>query len=223
MMLAAATGVLLTGAFPRVQLFWLAWIALVPLLYGLQRAAGPQAFGIGYIAGLVHYLTLLYWVVPTIVDYGGLPGYLALTILMLLAGYLALFPAAFAGILAAGRLPPALLPVAVPAVWTALEFIRSVLFTGFPWALLGYSQYRWTKAIQISDLFGVWGLSGWIAGVNGIVLLGLLSLGRRTWQGRRVSRRTAFAALLAGGTGRRCGVWLRKLAHGSASPGSQRG
>jgi apolipoprotein N-acyltransferase len=40
-----------------------------------------------------------------------------------------------------------------------LEYIRAYLFTGFPWALLGYSQYLNLTLIQIADLTGAWGVS----------------------------------------------------------------
>ena len=59
----------------------------------------------------------------------------------------------------------------VPTVWVALEFVRTFLLTGFPWQLLGYSQYRNLHLIQISDIFGVYGVSFLIALVNGALFL----------------------------------------------------
>ena len=46
-----------------------------------------------------------------------------------------------------------------PSVWVLLEYARSHIFTGFPWALLGYSQYLNLPLVQIADIFGVWGIS----------------------------------------------------------------
>jgi apolipoprotein N-acyltransferase len=47
----------------------------------------------------------------------------------------------------------------IPSCWVILEYIRSYLFTGFPWALLGYSQYLRPEIIQIADITGTWGVS----------------------------------------------------------------
>lgn len=54
----------------------------------------------------------------------------------------------------------------IPSLWVSLEFLRSYLFTGFGWALLGYSQYLNLPLIQISDISGVYGVSFLIVMVN---------------------------------------------------------
>ncbi|MDD5653262.1 MAG: apolipoprotein N-acyltransferase [Candidatus Omnitrophica bacterium] len=47
----------------------------------------------------------------------------------------------------------------IPAIWVILEYVRSYLFTGFPWSLLGYTQYHYLPIIQIADVTGAWGVS----------------------------------------------------------------
>ena len=101
MLLAALSGLLLTGAFPKIGLDWLAWFALVPLLAAIANLSVRKSFRIGFITGLVHYLSLLYWVVPVMRTYGYLPLYLSVAILFLFAAVLALFPAVFSMALAA--------------------------------------------------------------------------------------------------------------------------
>ena len=54
----------------------------------------------------------------------------------------------------------------IPCIWVSLEYIRSHLFTGFSWALLGYSQYRILPVIQISDITGAYGVSFLLVLVN---------------------------------------------------------
>ena len=50
--------------------------------------------------------------------------------------------------------------VGAPALWVALEYIRSNFFAlSFPWNLLGHSQYRYLPVIQIADITGVYGIS----------------------------------------------------------------
>ncbi len=43
--------------------------------------------------------------------------------------------------------------------WVFIELIRSWIFTGFPWQLLGYSLSFSTVLIQSASIFGVYGLS----------------------------------------------------------------
>jgi len=45
------------------------------------------------------------------------------------------------------------------ALWVALEMVVARLFTGFPWNLLGASQFRLTPLIQIASVTGIYGVS----------------------------------------------------------------
>lgn len=194
MLLAALSGLLLTGAFPKIGLDWLAWFALVPLLVAISNLSVRQSFRIGFIAGLTHYLSLLYWVVPVMHTYGYLPLYLSVTILFLFAAVLALFPAVFSMALAIIGISPRRCLITIPLLWVALEYIRTFIFTGFPWALLGYSQYLRHHLIQIADLFGVYGVSFLIALGNSAVFLITLYISRKTWRSSPVSKPLVLGA-----------------------------
>ncbi|MDD2752708.1 MAG: apolipoprotein N-acyltransferase, partial [Candidatus Omnitrophica bacterium] len=54
----------------------------------------------------------------------------------------------------------------IPCAWVILEYTRSYLFTGFPWSLLGYTQYHYLPIIQIADITGAWGVSFLVILVN---------------------------------------------------------
>jgi apolipoprotein N-acyltransferase len=195
MLLAALSGLLLTGSFPKVGLDWLAWFALVPLLVALANLSARESFRIGFIAGLVHYLTLLYWVVPVMRTYGYLPWYLSVAILFLFATVLALFPAVFSMALATvGRTPVRCL-ICVPLLWVALEYVRTIIFTGFPWALLGHALYLRHHLIQIADLFGAYGVSFLIALSNAAVYVAITYTRRKTWHDLPASKPLLFSAI----------------------------
>lgn len=185
---AMASGLLLTLAFPKVGQPVLAFFALVPLLLTLRRASFSGGFRLGFITGIVHFISLVYWAAYTMKIYGHLPLYLCILLLVLLAAYLALYPALFAGLITLIRRPAWLL-LFVPVFWSATEFLRALLFTGFPWELLGYSQYRSLPFIQVADLTGVYGISFWLALNNAAVLLATLGLRRKNWQTHPVSRK----------------------------------
>ena len=167
--LAACCGLILTGAFPKFGFHWLAWFALVPLLTAIRGQGVKSSFQIGFVAGLVHFLTLVYWVAYTMRTYGYLPWPVCISILVLLSAILALYVALFSAAVATLNPKPAIGIMVIPLIWVAAEYLRGLLFTGFPWELLGHSQYRNLHIIQISDIFGVYGVSALIALVNTVI------------------------------------------------------
>jgi apolipoprotein N-acyltransferase len=191
---ALSSGVLLTLAFPNFDQGWLAWIALVPLLLAVRETRWQTSFCLGLAAGLVHYLSLVYWTVHTMHTYGRLPWFQSVVLLLLLAAFLALFPAVYAALLSFTNTGPGLVLVVSPLVWTALEFVRTWLFTGFPWELLGYSQYDHLWVVQFADLFGVYGVSTLVVGVNTTLAMLMLHWLDKPWQGYQMTRRYAVAS-----------------------------
>jgi apolipoprotein N-acyltransferase len=196
--LAVLSGSLLAASFPPIDLTFLAWIALVPLVLSLRGLSEKEAFQAGMIAGIVFFVGTVYWVTNSVHDYGHVPLMPAVLITLLLCAYCALYPALFCA--AAAHLKQdrsVLVLIALPAIWTMLELARTRLFGGFPWALLGYSQYRSPAVIQIADLTGVYGISFLIVLVNGGIaqLIG----DRRRWL-PLASASVAVVAVLAYGT-----------------------
>jgi apolipoprotein N-acyltransferase len=163
---AATAGLLLTLSFPRVGWWFTAWIAFFPLFYSMKNAPPLASFKLGFLAGLVHYVTLLYWIAGVMHRYGQLSYALSVVILMLLVLYLSLYPGLFA--MAITQLRARSLPyyLTAPLFWAALEYARSFCLSGFPWENLGHSQYNRLHLIQISDIFGVYGLSALVMTVN---------------------------------------------------------
>lgn len=158
-LMAALSGVLLALSFPNPGFSILAWVALVPLLLACGRKAPAVAFRLGFTAGLVAYAGILYWINIAVVTYGRLHWSVSIVIFLMLASYLALYPAVTAYVARRGEERGITILLSFPLVWVGLEYVRSFLLTGFPWASLGYSQYRTLPLIQIADLTGVYGLS----------------------------------------------------------------
>lgn len=164
--LAALSGLLLTASFPKFNHGVLAWIAFVPLLSAIKGGPARLGFRLGAIAGIVHYSTLLYWILEVTKTYGNLPLPLCAVILLLLVGYLALYPALFCMAINALWRRWSFSVWLGPLLWSALEFVRASVLSGFPWENLGYSQHNWLRLIQISDTVGVYGLSALIVAAN---------------------------------------------------------
>lgn len=64
-----------------------------------------------------------------------------------------------AGLLAAGWIRRMFWASSCAALWVALEMTVARLMSGFPWNLLGVSQWRMTPLIQIASVTGVYGIS----------------------------------------------------------------
>ena len=150
--LAILSGLLLTGSFPKPAISVLAWFALVPLLVAIRNLSPKRGFILGFIAGLVHYLTLLYWLVYTMHTYGHLPIVLCVFILILASAFLALYLAAFSATLLNLCAKPAICIFAVPVLWVAFVYMLYLFFLAFPLELIGYSQYIILLLILISDI-----------------------------------------------------------------------
>ena len=197
--LAVLSGVLMTAAFPRTGWFWIAWVALIPLLLALRDVTAKDAFRLGWLCGLVHAGGLLYWLVHTMSSYGHLPLALSAGILLFFCTYIGLYTALFGTlVLQLGHTPGRAL-AAAPLLWAALEYLRSFMLTGFTWGYLGHAQYRWLTLIQSADMWGVYGLSALIVLVNTALFLLILARADKAWQGRPVARALAGRALLLAG------------------------
>jgi apolipoprotein N-acyltransferase len=193
--LAVGSGLLCAIAFPPWDAGPIAFVGLMPLFLALEGTTPSAAAWLGYSAGLSFYLATIWWVINTMTTYGRMPLLLSLVALLLLCGVLAAYTAAFAGLLVLGRrwlrLPRGIEPLSAAGLWVALEFLRTHLFSGFPWALLGYTQYRQPTVRLLAAATGVYGISALLLLVNG-ALAGLLAL----WLEAREERIRWRAALL---------------------------
>ncbi len=184
-LLAAASAGLQVLIFPLPGLYWLAWVAVAPLLIALLRtrraadlqldalaklapAAPWQGFLLGYLCGILWCAGTCYWIFDTMHRYGGLPVPMALFVLILFCMYIGLYHGMFGSLVAlvAGRgtsLRRAL--VSAPFLWVAVELARTRI-TAFPWELLGYAQTGNFALTRITTLTGVYGLSFEIFLVN---------------------------------------------------------
>jgi apolipoprotein N-acyltransferase len=157
-----------------------------------------ESFYSGLIAGFLFFLTLIYWIVPTVHVYGGLHLVLAISTLILLCVYLALYPAIFAFLLKKADPEYWFAPLFASCLWTGLEYIRTYAFTGFSWGALGYSQFSNLFLIQIADFSGIYGISFLILLIN--YLLADICLSFKTRLRKKQFIPITYTALLVAGT-----------------------
>ena len=138
----------------------------MPLFWALKGRSLKAAFWLGAVSGLAHYVAMLYWIVFVTHVFGHLPLIAAIGILLLLAGYLCLYPAVWGLGVAWGARQEVNLLWWAPALWVALEFGQTYIISGFPWELLGNGLAPHPVLLQLADLTGVYGLSGLVVLVN---------------------------------------------------------
>ncbi len=182
--IALADGAFLVLAFAPFEWRWVA-VASMVILIALWSGATPRAaFRSGYLFGLGLFGAGVSWVFNSIYVFGHAPFPVAALITVALVGFLALYPALtglIANRLSSGRGAGWCL-VAVPVVWTLMEWLRSWVLSGFPWILLGQSQVD-TPLAGLFPVLGTLGSSWATLETAGLVALLALGPGRRRWGG----------------------------------------
>ena len=158
-------------------------LALAVLFALWQRANTPRnAAWLGFAFGLGLFGAGISWIYVALHDYGDMPMLLALPATALFVAFLALFTAS-AGY-AQARFPVAKdlrTMLVMPAVWVSVEWLRGMIFTGFPWLTLGYA-HSGSPLAGYAPLFGVYGVS-LVAAVSAGLLASLIKA-RWTMQGK---------------------------------------
>jgi apolipoprotein N-acyltransferase len=164
--LAVVAGLIYAAAFPKLGIAGLAWIAPGLILFAARGECGGKAFRIGYLAGFVIWLVMLYWLLSIPYRWHGVPlgpavGWIALN------AYLGLYAGTWAWL--CGRVQGSenqstwmqrtSWALQCAAIWVGLEMLQARALSGFPWTLLGVSQYKLTPLIQIASVTGVYGVS----------------------------------------------------------------
>ncbi len=160
MLLAFILGVTAVGALPPLHV----WPLLIPAFSGLlwlTEGAGRRrrAFAVGWWFGLGYFAAGLYWVANAFLVEPELFGWMAPIAVLGLAALLASFTgvATFLARVSGLRGVGAVLVLA--ASWTALEWVRSWVLTGFPWNMIGTTWVFSDSMMQVTALIGTLGLS----------------------------------------------------------------
>ncbi|MDD3064767.1 MAG: apolipoprotein N-acyltransferase [Endomicrobiaceae bacterium] len=179
-LLSILTGFLVALSFPKLNAFYLTWIAFVPLIYSALRNCVKNSLIYGFLAGFVCNAAALYWIFPFML-YNTDSISQSIIVSVLLWSYLALYFSLWSGFLSFTRrhLYPFLSIIFAACSWIALEFLRTYFLTGFPWNLLGYTQSPFLQIIQIADVLGSYGISFAIICVNMLLYYWLYSKANR--------------------------------------------
>ena len=151
--LLGISALLFALSFPSFLSKWgwgpLAYVSIAPVFAVVHRASWPRTFGWGALYGFGSYALLNFWlatwhplgllVVPTIYA-----GHLVLLfpILKLIDGRFPRWGWLLQGV-----------------AWIGYEYVKTLGYLGYPYGILGYSQYLFVPLIQVASLAGVWAVS----------------------------------------------------------------
>lgn len=131
-------------------------IALIGIIYLWAKAPTAKAsLKLGFQFGLGLYTIGIYWIYISLHDFGGMPWWFAGFCTFCLCAFMALFPALV------GYFSKRLgyLTISAPILWGLSDWVRSWIFTGFPWLTLGYSQTPHSPLAGYMPVVGVYGVS----------------------------------------------------------------
>lgn len=167
------SGALLPLSFAPFNLYTFAFILPAILLFIWLRSSAKMAFWCGWLFGIGFFGTGASWIYISIYQFGNASMPLALFITALFVLAMGLYPATLGYIFRksfSGFSDAKNCLLIFPSLWVAWEYFRSVLFTGFPWLLLGYSQLN-TPLKGFAPIFGIYGLSLFTALISGALVL----------------------------------------------------
>ena len=165
------TALLLLGAlsvlgFAPFYFYPASIISLIGLFYFWHLSYTPkQAAYAGFIYGLGMFGAGIYWIYISLHEFGGMPNLMAGFSTFVLCAFLSLFPAAVgalsvwvSGISISAKQGRTMM-IVIPELWAMTDWIRSWIFTGFPWLTIGYSQVPYSPLAGYMPIIGVYGVS----------------------------------------------------------------
>jgi apolipoprotein N-acyltransferase len=136
----------------------IAWVCLVPLFVVLRLVPYPRGIFCGTAAGVLATMLVNYWLgtfhllslqfasVVALVEYA-----LFMTVALWIAKHAR----------------PGARFIVLSAAWTVFDWLRSLGFLGYPWGMIGTSQYAVALVTQIASIGGVWMVTFLVLLVNG--------------------------------------------------------
>ncbi len=185
-LLPICSGLLLIPAFPRFEQGYLAWFALLPLLFFCINNPPRKAAAGGFLFGLPISLYLNFYLITVLYNYLSFPLaiFSVVALITLISLYSALFAAGVSCIRESCR--PFTLTLAIPSLWVVMEYMRSLGFMGYNVGYLGYTQWRYPWLLNTAATYGYWGLP--------FVMVAFQCFPLLAWSGQLSGRRLAAAA-----------------------------
>ncbi|MEP1422127.1 MAG: apolipoprotein N-acyltransferase [Erythrobacter sp.] len=169
---SGALGLVAALGFPPVHAWWVALPALALWVAHLRSAASWKgALWIGWTFGWAHLTLANNWIATAFTYQSDMPETLGWAAVPLLCVYLAVYPAFAAMVthLLAKRSGVPAFGAVLASAWIVTEWLRSWVFTGYPWPPLGlmllggWETPGWARYLPWLGTYALSGLAIWLA------------------------------------------------------------
>lgn len=150
-------------AYSPFDYWWISFISAAGLVWIATQFERRAALWTTFLWGVSYFAFGVNWVQVSMIQFGGVPEIVSYVAVLILAAYLALYPLLFTYIVGRFRVNN---PWVMATVFTFTEYLREVVFTGFPWLQLGYSLID-SPFFGIAPIFGVEGLTFFVLVASG--------------------------------------------------------
>ncbi|OYY50394.1 MAG: apolipoprotein N-acyltransferase [Methylophilales bacterium 28-44-11] len=176
---AFLAGLLTVFGFAPYEIFVAPIVGLTILFYLWHGSATVKNnFKLGFSFGLGLYGFGIYWIYISLHEFGGMPWWFAGFCTFCLCAFMALFPALVGYF--SKRIGWTLWTV--PLLWGVSDWVRSWIFTGFPWLTLGYSQVPSSPLVGFMPMIGVYGVSIIVALIASLIAYGITQHTHLRWR-----------------------------------------
>lgn len=164
-LIAALAGTFCSLAFAPLHFFIAAPISLSVFYFLLEGTSKKkEIFWLGFFYGFGYFLSGIYWIaISLLVDAASFAWLIPFALTLIpaaLALYLAMFALTYRFFVNKFKFVFAYQKILIFSLcWLVFEILRSLLFTGFPWNLLGYIWMFDVHFAQLGSIFGIYGLS----------------------------------------------------------------
>lgn len=164
-LLSLIAGCFCSLAFAPFHFFVAAMVSLSAFYLLLDECkTKKETFWMGFSYGFGYFLSGIYWIaISLLVDATSFAWLIPFALTLIpaaLAAYVALFSLSYKFVINRFFLFKTYQKILVFTIcWLFFEILRSLLFTGFPWNLLGYIWMMDVSFAQLAKVFGIYGLS----------------------------------------------------------------
>ena len=128
---------------------FLAYAALIPFFLLLKRTKLKFSFLWGAFSGAFLYFIFNFWIIF----------FHPLAIYIIIAKYSILYSVLFFVLKIIDSYFSRYSFLFQSIAWIAFEYLSTIGFLGYPYGIIGYTQWRFTLLIRAASIFGVWGIS----------------------------------------------------------------
>jgi len=126
-----------------------AYIALIPFFLLIKRTKLKFSFLWGAFSGSLSYFIFNFWIIF----------FHPLAIYIIIAKYCIFYSVLFFVLKIIDSYFSRYSFIFEAIAWVAFEYLSTLGFLGYPYGIIGYTQWRFTLLIRAASIFGVWGIS----------------------------------------------------------------